>query len=540
MKEEPKYKEWFVWKHKNEILLFVCVIVAVFGVIKVAALMSSDENRIETTVAEETWITNCYRIVINDVDIGLVKTQEDGEMAIKQAMNKLIESLGYDPEANPTIRYYEEYSDTEIATDGTELVTSISQVIKEGIDVIKQKAYVMKIGDEFIIALESEEDVESVLQAAQNIYVSNDSDFDVQLTTSPYNGLVETPTIVPIQEELNSDRTFTASSGNNNSGVVDEEVSEEESEEDSENYGTTIAVEFTEEVIVTETYVDPATIQDVATAIEMITKENEEPKIYNVQAGDCPSIIAENNGMPLSQLYQLNPDLEDTKFIQIGDPITVMVPEPELSITTKEEVVYPTPIPRDTTYVENPNKYVGSNIVLDNGYNGVLEVTAIITKVNGNETERTIIKEEVISDPKDKVIEKGTKPLPSKGATGSYIPPLVNYTLTSGFGYRWGGFHYGIDMAAPTGTTIRAADGGVVTYSGWKGNYGYLVIIDHGNGVTTRYGHCNSLNVSVGQQVSQYQQIATVGSTGYSTGPHVHFEIRFDGVAANPLNYLEY
>ena len=71
-------------------------------------------------------------------------------------------------------------------------------------------------------------------------------------------------------------------------------------------------------------------------------------------------------------------------------------------------------------------------------------------------------------------------------------------------------------------------------------DYGYLIIIDHGDGVTTRYGHNSSLSVSVGQQVSQYQEIAKVGSTGNSTGPHVHFEIRFDGTPANPLNYLDY
>ena len=98
--------------------------------------------------------------------------------------------------------------------------------------------------------------------------------------------------------------------------------------------------------------------------------------------------------------------------------------------------------------------------------------------------------------------------------------------------------HTGLDIAAPTGTDIIASASGEVTYSGWKGSYGYLVIISHGNGVETWYGHCSKLYVSEGQQVEGGQLIADVGSTGNSTGPHLHLEIRIDGRHVNPQNYL--
>ena len=121
----------------------------------------------------------------------------------------------------------------------------------------------------------------------------------------------------------------------------------------------------------------------------------------------------------------------------------------------------------------------------------------------------------------------------------SLISP-VSGTVTSRFGSRWGRSHKGTDIGAPKGTPIKAAASGTVTVAqyGYSGGYGNYVIISHGNGVQTLYGHCNSLNVSVGEQVSQGQIIAFVGNTGNSFGNHLHLEIRVNGVAQNPQNYL--
>ena len=115
----------------------------------------------------------------------------------------------------------------------------------------------------------------------------------------------------------------------------------------------------------------------------------------------------------------------------------------------------------------------------------------------------------------------------------------ITATITSRFGSRWGSNHKGLDFGAPTGTSIKAAAAGTVTYSGWNsGGFGYLIIISHGNGVQTYYGHCSSLIAKVGDQVSQGQVIAKVGNTGRSYGSHLHFEIRIDNVAYNPEYYL--
>lgn len=121
----------------------------------------------------------------------------------------------------------------------------------------------------------------------------------------------------------------------------------------------------------------------------------------------------------------------------------------------------------------------------------------------------------------------------------SLIRPVAG-TLTSRFGSRWGSTHKGIDIGAPKGTTIVAAASGTVTVSqyGYSGGYGNYVMLSHGNGVETLYGHCTSLLVNVGEYVTQGQPIATVGDTGRSTGNHLHLEIRVNGIAQNPQNYV--
>ena len=119
----------------------------------------------------------------------------------------------------------------------------------------------------------------------------------------------------------------------------------------------------------------------------------------------------------------------------------------------------------------------------------------------------------------------------------SFVRPTSG-VVTSRFGSRWGSTHTGIDIGASTGTSIKAAAGGTVIFSGWKGTLGKLVVVSHGNGVQTYYAHCSSLLVSSGQTVSAGQLIAKVGNTGRSTGPHLHFEIRLNGYAINPQSYI--
>ncbi len=126
---------------------------------------------------------------------------------------------------------------------------------------------------------------------------------------------------------------------------------------------------------------------------------------------------------------------------------------------------------------------------------------------------------------------------------GGFAPPVIG-KVSSGFGWRnvsvnGNRYHAGIDLAAPLGTPVRAARTGIVTRAGWWGTYGNVVTLDHGDGTETRYAHLSAVLVRVGQALRQGDVLGRVGSTGASTGPHLHFEVRFDGRAVDPLPYLQ-
>ena len=130
------------------------------------------------------------------------------------------------------------------------------------------------------------------------------------------------------------------------------------------------------------------------------------------------------------------------------------------------------------------------------------------------------------------------------GSSGTGAPSAagliwpVDGIVVSGFGMRWGRMHEGIDITASTGTPVRAAAAGTIIHAGWLGGYGNLVVVDHGNGLATAYAHASAILVVVGQQVGQGEMVSLVGSTGNSSGPHLHFEVRVNGVAVDPLLYL--
>ena len=134
-------------------------------------------------------------------------------------------------------------------------------------------------------------------------------------------------------------------------------------------------------------------------------------------------------------------------------------------------------------------------------------------------------------------------PAPAVSGSGRFIYP-VNGRISSNYGYRVHPIsgarrlHAGMDIAAGTGTPIGAAGNGTVIFAGWRGGYGNCIMIDHGGGIVTLYGHQSSLATSVGQSVSTGQTIGYVGSTGYSTGPHLHWEVRVNGSPVDPRGYV--
>ena len=304
----------------------------------------------------------------------------------------------------------------------------------------------------------------------------------------------------------------------------------------------TVSCSFAEDVEVKQEYVSTDEIMNLGYLAEILYSTKTAEVTYEVKKGDTWSEIAEEHGLTSKELQALNPGY-DTNKLQIGEVLTLSASVPYLTMTVVQRERYVDEVMYDIEYTDTANLYKGDYKITSAGQYGAADVVATVTYVNGEETERTVLSSVTLREPVTEQRLRGTKARPTWHPTGTFRWP-VSGRVTSYFGGRRspGGVgstnHKGIDIAAPRGTPVYAADGGTVTYAGWMSGYGYLVRIDHGNGYVTYYGHNSSLTVSVGQHVYKGQQIARVGSTGNSTGNHCHFEIRYNGVAKNPLNYL--
>ena len=304
----------------------------------------------------------------------------------------------------------------------------------------------------------------------------------------------------------------------------------------------TISCDFAEDVEVRQEYVSTDEIMNLGYLAEILYSTKTAEVTYEVKKGDTWSEIAEEHGLTTQELLALNPGYNINK-LQIGEVLTLSASVPYLTMTVVQRERYVEDVMYDIEYTDSANLYKGDYKITSPGQYGAADVVATVTYVNGEETERTVLSSVTLREPVTEQRLQGTKARPTWLPTGSFRWP-VSGRVTSYFGGRKspGGIgstnHKGIDIAAPRGTPVYAADGGTVTYAGWMSGYGYLVRINHGNGYETYYGHNSSLTVSVGQHVYKGQQIARVGSTGNSTGNHCHFEVRYNGVAKNPLNYL--
>lgn len=181
---------------------------------------------------------------------------------------------------------------------------------------------------------------------------------------------------------------------------------------------------------------------------------------------------------------------------------------------------------------------IGTNKVAFNGECGLKDVVKESIYLNNNLVSEKIISEKIIKEPKDKIVVKGINgPLPQNKEV-AFIEKPSRGLITSNFGERWGKNHKGIDIAGNIGDPINCPLDGTVTYSGWMDGYGNVIILNHGNGLETRYGHCSKLNVKKNDKIKKNDIIALIGNTGNSTGPHLHFEVRKNGEAVNPINYI--
>lgn len=285
--------------------------------------------------------------------------------------------------------------------------------------------------------------------------------------------------------------------------------------------------------------------------IGVLTGTKKMPTYYTTVEGDSHIGIANKTGLSTEELERLNPGFSEND-IHIGEHIKTGEEVPFLSIsTTRTEVYTIENVPYDTETVDDPNIYVGFSREKQKGQYGENRVTANVTYVNGIETGREITQVVSVVKPVTEIIAIGSKPTPA----GTFIEGTaaygkIMYPFKQGMGEisQWahwdGGYsgHKGIDIAGiPYGEPVYAGASGIVTDVVFS-QYGlgnHIVIYHEELGISTVYGHNSSIFVKEGQRISQGECIAGAGSTGWSTGIHVHFGVMVNGVSVNPRNYLD-
>ena len=526
-----------------------------------------NENPVESIFGSISF-GNKVKVMINGKVVALAKSKEAGEEAYKTAR------LAYNEKGVQLLDIEVTYEDVDKEKDAATIKgmrvlngEKLSDAILEGFDTYMEKekelAYTMRI-DDYTVTVDNIESLVAILEDAQSKYDENDS-FKVELnppasrnTTMYEVGIVEktaenavnkiAPAKVGLTGESSSEQTAEQKEENS---AEDTESSEESGKEETEQTSDEKAdkeeqipslsgeedgvkyVGFSEKIQVVETYVGKEQIKDKDTAYNEITSKNEEASIYVVEPGDCLSIIAEKNNMTVDEIKELNPGIESDDNLYYDDRLNITVPKSAVQILVKKQETYQETYNEDVVYEDDDSMYIGETEVVQEGSSGTHTVTDLVTYKDDIECGREQLEETVEVAAVAQVVKRGTKSKPT------YMYPVTNWAVTSTFGYRWGRLHAGIDVGVPVGTTVRASRAGRVVTAGWVGGYGYCVIIDHGDGVSTRYGHLSQTIATVGQYVDQGEQIALSGNTGRSTGPHLHFEIRINGEAVDPAPYLE-
>jgi murein DD-endopeptidase MepM/ murein hydrolase activator NlpD len=306
------------------------------------------------------------------------------------------------------------------------------------------------------------------------------------------------------------------------------------------------SVSFVEEVTTEQLEIQPEKIQSAATVLDLLKKGKSTNKEYIVKDSDSWWLIARNNDMKTKEVLAANPGYTEETILHSGQKINLISYTPYLTVISKGVLTKTETIPFEVQNVADDSLAVNEQVVKQQGIDGSKQITTEYTQKNDTIIEKEIIEEQITKQPVTQIVSKGPNVKPytiayaSSRGTGSVSGlrwPCGGY-LSSPYGYRSRGFHTGIDLAGNNGSPFIATASGTVVQAGWAGGYGKMILIDHGNGVKTRYAHASTILVSAGQRVDQGQTIGSVGSTGNATGPHLHFEVIINGNTVNPRNYL--
>ncbi|BBI36769.1 peptidoglycan DD-metalloendopeptidase family protein [Cohnella abietis] len=299
---------------------------------------------------------------------------------------------------------------------------------------------------------------------------------------------------------------------------------------------TVTSVSFVEQVKTIPADIEASQLSDPDELFRKLTEGEPVPRKYTVQKGDCLGCIAAKMDVTEELILSNNKWIKGD-MIKIGDVLDLSVDEPPLlSVNSEEEVTEIEDIEPPIEYQKSDSMKLGQQKVLKEGTKGKQQVTYRLLKRNGSLIEEEQVSQTILQAPTATIILKGTKVIRGEGS-GKFSWPVMGARITSYQGTRWGRMHKGIDIIGKS--NILAADEGVIEFAGYKsGGLGNAVIINHKNGFKTTYGHMKSVSVKKGQIVQKGDVIGIMGSTGHSTGTHLHFEVYLNNKLKNPTSYL--
>ncbi|MBL3643003.1 M23 family metallopeptidase [[Brevibacterium] frigoritolerans] len=469
----------FSSKGKGIILLMVSVILVLAG------------NRVTAAGISET--TTIQHVYLNDEFVGSVTDETEIENIVADKVEEAQEDypdFTFDKETQ--LKFVpEEVFDEDVKED--QAVKGIQDQLN-----VKAEAYEIDIDNQAVAYVASKEDAEDVLEKITLLYVNEEEYAEYE------SGMKE---------------------------------SEKDADSLKEPGSRILDIEFSLPVTFKETMVYPDEIKSVDKTLSMIEEGKEETTIYEAKEDEDLEAIATSHDMDLDQLLELNPGQGEDKGVKEGERLYVTQRTPYVNVMVEREVLKEERIPFEKKVKEDDELPKGELITEQMGNEGILAFTYNVSETNGKKISESIVKKEVTEEAKTEITRKGTKVIPSQGS-GTYSWPADGGYISSKQGQRWGKLHKGIDIARPATRTIKAADHGIIETAGNSGGYGNKITINHNNGYKTVYAHLDSIDVKAGQKVEKGMKIGMMGSTGHSTGVHLHFEIYKNGSLVNPLNYI--
>ncbi|MEB1808224.1 MAG: peptidoglycan DD-metalloendopeptidase family protein [Bacillaceae bacterium] len=433
-----------------------------------------------------------YHVYVDGERIGSISDTEDYQRLVDEKINqytKQYESLnlmiGQDVQLIPE-RVFQARTKTE------ETIEKLDELLT-----IKAEAVAMRFDEETVLFVEEQETAEQVLRDFKLQYVSEDE-------------------LVSYEE-----------------GKEDEEHSVNPSVGETEIQEISLSSEVEYEYSLAR----PSDILSKSEAIKMLKLGTLTEETYSVDAGDVLGSIASKHNLTTNELLELNRDITEDTLLQIGQKVNVTAYKPTITVLVEKITKVEEEITFQTETKEDSSMWKGDTKIEQEGKPGKRIVSYEIVEQNGQTIKRKILEEEVVEEAVNRIVVKGTKQSTSRG-TGNLGWPAVGGYISSYQGNRWGRFHKGIDIARPSNYNILAADNGTIVSAGWQGGYGNTIRINHNNGVETLYAHLASIDVRVGQTVAKGQKIGVMGTTGNSTGIHLHFEVYHNGKLQNPMDYL--